>query len=394
MAWSTGAGSNHNPRGRREHRVGEGADHDPHAGRHAGRARRDRHVRPGRPRPHLSLVVLRRSRQRRAWSAGLRRPADTGRGWRDARRRRHSVGDRRADRGSRRPRDDRWCDVAEAPRPRCTMPGIAHVILEVTDNGTPYAHQLPAHHPAQSGGDPLTIVRATRQPMARALLFLLAWTVIGTVSFARRALDDPGRTMGGQPLWAYAEWLTCYLPWGLLSVGLFALERRFPLGRARAAQPGRARAREPAGVVRRLAPDGGPRNAGLGHDRPPVALAVGVVDHPARGSPRPRAPLLGHDRRGGRASHDAGGARERATGSAAPPRHLAARDQPAPGRARRVADAPAAALPVQQPAEHLGAGAPRSRGRQPHADAGSAICCARRWRATARPRRRSRARSR
>src|SRR5690348_2650441 len=69
--------------------------------------------------------------------------------------------------------------------------------------------------------------------MARLFAFLAAWALIGTVSFARRALDDPLRTMGGQPLWAYAEWLTCYLPWGLLSAGLFPLEARFPLGRGR-----------------------------------------------------------------------------------------------------------------------------------------------------------------
>jgi signal transduction histidine kinase len=69
--------------------------------------------------------------------------------------------------------------------------------------------------------------------LARLLALLAAWTLIGTVSFARRALDGALPPMAGQPLWAYAEWLTCYLPWGLLSAGLFPLEARFPLGRAR-----------------------------------------------------------------------------------------------------------------------------------------------------------------
>jgi sensor histidine kinase YesM len=71
--------------------------------------------------------------------------------------------------------------------------------------------------------------------LPRALLFCLAWTLVGTIAFARQYLDQPA-SIGDRLLPAYVEWLTCYLPWGLLSAAILPLERRFPLGR-----PGRLR---------------------------------------------------------------------------------------------------------------------------------------------------------
>ena len=66
--------------------------------------------------------------------------------------------------------------------------------------------------------------------LSRALLLCLAWTLVGTIAFARHYLDRPAG-VGGDLLPAYAEWLTCYLPWGVLSAAILSVERRFPLAR-------------------------------------------------------------------------------------------------------------------------------------------------------------------
>jgi signal transduction histidine kinase len=66
----------------------------------------------------------------------------------------------------------------------------------------------------------------------RGLFVWLAWTVVGTVAFARQYFDNPRLIGPAGALPAYAEWMSCYLPWGLLSLVVVALERRFPLGRA------------------------------------------------------------------------------------------------------------------------------------------------------------------
>jgi two-component system, LytTR family, sensor kinase len=66
--------------------------------------------------------------------------------------------------------------------------------------------------------------------LPRALLLCLAWTLVGTIAFARQYLDRPA-SFSGHLLPAYAEWLTCYVPWGLLSAAMLPIERRFPLGR-------------------------------------------------------------------------------------------------------------------------------------------------------------------
>ncbi len=64
------------------------------------------------------------------------------------------------------------------------------------------------------------------------VLLCLAWTLIGGIAFSRQYFDNP-RSFGDAGIVpAFAEWQTCYLPWGLLSVLVLAAERRFPLGRA------------------------------------------------------------------------------------------------------------------------------------------------------------------
>jgi two-component system LytT family sensor kinase len=68
--------------------------------------------------------------------------------------------------------------------------------------------------------------------VAIGALLCLGWTLVGTLSFSRQYFDNPRYLRDGGALAAYAEWLTCYVPWGLLSVGVFAIERRFPLFRA------------------------------------------------------------------------------------------------------------------------------------------------------------------
>jgi two-component system, LytTR family, sensor kinase len=65
----------------------------------------------------------------------------------------------------------------------------------------------------------------------RALLLCLAWTLAGTIAFARQHLAQSSG-LGLQLVPAYAEWLTCYLPWGVLSLAILPIEQRFPLGRS------------------------------------------------------------------------------------------------------------------------------------------------------------------
>ncbi len=66
--------------------------------------------------------------------------------------------------------------------------------------------------------------------LSRTLALCLAWTLVGTIAFARQYLDQPA-SIGAALLPAYLEWLTCYLPWGLLTAAILPIERRFPLGR-------------------------------------------------------------------------------------------------------------------------------------------------------------------
>jgi two-component system, LytTR family, sensor kinase len=67
---------------------------------------------------------------------------------------------------------------------------------------------------------------------ATAGVLCLGWLLVGTLSFSRQYFDNARYVREAGALAAYAEFLTCYLPWGLLSLGVVAVERRFPLGRA------------------------------------------------------------------------------------------------------------------------------------------------------------------
>jgi signal transduction histidine kinase len=73
---------------------------------------------------------------------------------------------------------------------------------------------------------------ASASVATRALLFTLAWAFVGTVSFGRHYLAATPGARQAALLPAYTEWLTCYLPWGFLSLAVFAAERRFPLRRS------------------------------------------------------------------------------------------------------------------------------------------------------------------
>ncbi len=131
------------------------------------------------------------------------------------------------------------------------------------------------------------------------------------------------------------------------------------------ARPGRG---QRADDLRRLRPDVGARRARRPRHGSPLAHGDAHVADAGPRLLRPQLALLDRDRRQHGAAHDDRGARERAPRVAADDREGAARDQPAPGRARCIADAAAAALPVQQPAEHLGVDAARSGDRRTDAD--------------------------
>ena len=57
----------------------------------------------------------------------------------------------------------------------------------------------------------------------------LVWTAVGTVSFARHQIAGTGSTAEFGFLASYLKGLTCFLPWALLSIPVFAAEKRFPL---------------------------------------------------------------------------------------------------------------------------------------------------------------------
>lgn len=80
--------------------------------------------------------------------------------------------------------------------------------------------------PIGVGMNSTSISKATRYPGLGILLFL-GWTLIGTVSWARYAIES------GSPrantLLELLGWLSCYYPWLLLTPLLFRLEQRFSL---------------------------------------------------------------------------------------------------------------------------------------------------------------------
>lgn len=67
--------------------------------------------------------------------------------------------------------------------------------------------------------------------MTRFAVLCLAWVLVGTVSFARHALNAPPGAFRGAPFASYVTWLACYLPWGPLTFVVLAVERRVPLDR-------------------------------------------------------------------------------------------------------------------------------------------------------------------
>ncbi|HEY8548574.1 MAG TPA: sensor histidine kinase [Vicinamibacterales bacterium] len=78
-------------------------------------------------------------------------------------------------------------------------------------------------------------LRITSRAQIRALYALLTslaiWTFVGTLAYSRHYLERPDRGIDLLLLHQYFRYLGCYLPWGLLSPLVLALERRFPLTR-------------------------------------------------------------------------------------------------------------------------------------------------------------------
>ncbi|HEX7087543.1 MAG TPA: histidine kinase [Vicinamibacterales bacterium] len=64
-----------------------------------------------------------------------------------------------------------------------------------------------------------------------ALVHACAWTIVGTVGWARYALQDPDRVLGPGVVAGYLLALTCYVPWIALTPIVFRLERRLPVDR-------------------------------------------------------------------------------------------------------------------------------------------------------------------
>jgi two-component system LytT family sensor kinase len=60
----------------------------------------------------------------------------------------------------------------------------------------------------------------------------LAWTLVGTLAYARHYLAEPAPSLDASVLPEYLRALTCYLPWIFLSAIVIAVERRFRLGRS------------------------------------------------------------------------------------------------------------------------------------------------------------------
>ncbi len=222
----------------------------------------------------------------------------------------------------------------------------------------------------------------------RALLLCLVWTVVGTIAFARQYLDHPAGS-ADDLLPAYAEWLTCYLPWGLLSVVILPIERRFPLGR-----PGwawhllvLALVSVPMAYAAWLMTAALGR-AGRGRHRPRIASDDAGLADPARD-------LLGHEllywtavaaATALRTLIDARENERRAARLMLEKAQLATSLRQAELDALRMRLQPHFLFNSLQNISVLTQHDPVTAGRML---TGSAICCARRWRAIAKPRRRS-----
>lgn len=62
------------------------------------------------------------------------------------------------------------------------------------------------------------------------LALLLAWTLIGTLSYSRHFLEDHSVSAPPSIAFEFCYWLTCFYPWIALAPLVFWLERRYPLG--------------------------------------------------------------------------------------------------------------------------------------------------------------------
>jgi len=62
-------------------------------------------------------------------------------------------------------------------------------------------------------------------------LLALAWVFVGTLAYGRHHVQR-GRALDAAVLPEYVAYLSCFLPWILLSALVFRIERRFPLGQA------------------------------------------------------------------------------------------------------------------------------------------------------------------
>jgi two-component system, LytTR family, sensor kinase len=81
--------------------------------------------------------------------------------------------------------------------------------------------QVAIENAPASGSDPIRL--------PKALIIFLVWNFIGFLSYARYYLREPHHRFWPDVL----IWAACYYPWALLTPAIFAVEKRFPLGRTR-----------------------------------------------------------------------------------------------------------------------------------------------------------------
>ena len=68
------------------------------------------------------------------------------------------------------------------------------------------------------------------------LPFAAAWTLVGSLAYARHYLLDPAPQHGLDVARDFLEWLSCFYPWVVLGPSVFRLERRYSLDGPRRAQ--------------------------------------------------------------------------------------------------------------------------------------------------------------
>jgi two-component system, LytTR family, sensor kinase len=94
------------------------------------------------------------------------------------------------------------------------------------------------------------VARCSREPNLRAkpnkagatagypglLLLAAAWTIVGSLAYARHYLLDPAPQHGVEIALDFVEWLSCFYPWVVLAPIVFRLERRYSLDGPRRVQ--------------------------------------------------------------------------------------------------------------------------------------------------------------